>query len=49
VVDAMVVEMYEFNACDVDILGLRKEKSKMNLGSYGLRTAQLERRICNNR
>jgi hypothetical protein len=49
VVDAMVVEMYESNACDVDILGLRKETSKMNLGSYGLRTAQLEGRICNNR
>lgn len=26
-VDAIVVEMYEFHACDVDILGLRKDES----------------------
>ena len=40
IVVAIVVEMYEFNACDVDILGLRKETSMMNLGRHKFRTAQ---------
>lgn len=40
--DLIVVEIYEFNACDVDHLGLRKETSKMNLGRHKFRTAQAE-------
>jgi hypothetical protein len=49
VVDAIVVQMYEFNACDVDILRLRKETSKMNLGCQKFRSVQLKGRIRNNR